>query len=120
MTKLDARSGYWQMELDAESQQFVTFITPFGRFAPTKGPFGLVTLPEIFSRKMDEVVKGLHGIAKSMDDFLVYGKTVIEHDRHLRIFLQNLEEYGVTLNLEKCEFTKEEVEFLGYVIPEKE
>ena len=41
------------MELDAESQLFVTF----GQFAPTKGPFGLATLPEIFSRKMDEVIK---------------------------------------------------------------
>ena len=30
-SKLDANSGYWQIELDPESAKLTTFITPFGR-----------------------------------------------------------------------------------------
>uniref|UniRef100_A0A7M5X5M8 Reverse transcriptase domain-containing protein n=1 Tax=Clytia hemisphaerica TaxID=252671 RepID=A0A7M5X5M8_9CNID len=68
-SKLDANSGYWQMPLSEESQLKATFTTPFGRYCPTRAPFGLTSMPEIFSKKMDEVVEGLEGVIKSMDDF---------------------------------------------------
>ena len=51
-----------------------------------------------------------------MDDFLIYGKTVQEHDERLRKFLQRLRENGVTLNREKCKFRTDTVEFLGFQI----
>ena len=41
MAKLDANSGYWQLPMEKESQLKCTFTTPFGRFCPTRGPFGL-------------------------------------------------------------------------------
>ena len=75
MSKLDANSGYWQMELDEESQHMTTFITPFGRYCPTRAPFGLTSMPEIFSKRMDKLIDNLPGVVKkSMDDFLVFGK----------------------------------------------
>ena len=39
MTKLDANSGYWQIPVDQSGRLKATFITPFGRFCPTRGPF---------------------------------------------------------------------------------
>ena len=51
-----------------------------------------------------------------MDDFLIYGKTLQEHDERLRKFLQRLKENGVTLNREKCQFRTDTVEFLGFSI----
>ena len=39
-TKLDAKSGNWQVPLDEDSQLLTTFITPFGRYCCTRGPFG--------------------------------------------------------------------------------
>ncbi len=32
LTKLNARSGYWQIKLDQESSMLTTFNTPFGSF----------------------------------------------------------------------------------------
>ncbi|XP_065672064.1 uncharacterized protein LOC136089896 [Hydra vulgaris] len=52
MAILDANSGYWQLPMDIESQLKCTFTTPFGQFCPTRGPFGLTSLPEIFSKKI--------------------------------------------------------------------
>ena len=77
--KLNDNSGYWQLPMDQDSKLKCTFTTPFGRFCPTRAPFGLTSLPEIFSKRMDQVVNKLEGVAKSMDDFLVFGSTFEEY-----------------------------------------
>ena len=119
MAKLDANSAYWQLPMDAESQLKCTFTTPFGRFCPTRGPFGLMSLPEIFSKKMDHVIEGLKGVVRSMDNFLVFGNTENEYNENLVALLSRLAEHGVTLNLEKCLFNQTEVEHLGHKISEE-
>ena len=58
MAKLDANAGYWQLPLDQDSQLKCTFTTPFGRFCPTRGPFGLTSLPEIFNKRIDSIIHG--------------------------------------------------------------
>ena len=45
---LDAESGFWQIPLEPSSQLFTTFMTPFGRFAFCRVPFGITSAPEIF------------------------------------------------------------------------
>ncbi|XP_072087191.1 uncharacterized protein [Arachis hypogaea] len=54
-----------------------------------------------------------------IDDILVYSKTVIEHEEHLRIVLQILKERKLYAKLSKCEFWKEEVKFLGHVVSKR-
>ena len=103
MSKLDANSGYWQMPLDEESQIKATFITPFGRYCPTRGPFGMSSMQEIFNKKMDSVISGLKGVVKSTDDFLVFGSTLQEHDKNLKALLQRFQNNNVTLNTEKMQ-----------------
>ena len=50
------------------------------------------------------------------DDVLVYAETQSTHDGRLWKVLKRLEENGVTLKTEKCEFSKSSVKFLGQVI----
>ena len=50
-----------------------------------------------------------------MDDILVFGKTIEEHDQHLEATLDKLQEANLTLNEEKCEFSKPLVEYLGSI-----
>ena len=116
MAKLDANSGYWQLPLDEESQLFCTFTTPFGRYCPTRGPFGLNSLPEIFTKKMDDIIQGAPGVVKSMDDFLIFGKNESEYEENLTNVLTKLVKNKVTLNMEKCSFHQTEVDFLGHHI----
>ena len=40
-SKLDAKSGYWTIQLESESQLLTTFNSPFGRFRFKRLPFGL-------------------------------------------------------------------------------
>ena len=49
------------------------------------------------------------------DNILVSGKTHEEHDQNLRAVFQRLREKGLTLNKSKCEYSKDKLEFFGYV-----
>ena len=51
-----------------------------------------------------------------MDDILVFGDTYEQHDQRLETVLKRIEDNGVTLNTEKCEFAKEKIQFLGHLI----
>jgi hypothetical protein len=114
-TKLDANSGFWQIPLDEKSRLLTTFITPQGRFAFNRLPFGITSAPEIFQRTMSKILSGMEGVVCHMDDVLVHAPTREEHDRRVRKVLSKLQEAGLTLN-DKCEFGKTEITFLGHIV----
>ncbi|VDI62351.1 Hypothetical predicted protein [Mytilus galloprovincialis] len=47
------------------------------------------------------------------DDIIIYGRSQTEHDKALDATFKRLLENGLTLNLEKCEFNKDQVVFFG-------
>ena len=51
-----------------------------------------------------------------MDDILVFGDTHEQLEQQLEAVLKRIEDNGIRLNIEKCEFTKEKIHFLGYLI----
>ena len=115
-TKLDANSGFWQIPLDESSKLLTTFITPFGRYAFNRLPFGISSAPEIYQRMMSDILKGVSNVVCHMDDLLVHGRTADECDRATRKVMQCLRDAGLTLNEEKCEFAKTSITFLGHVV----
>ena len=117
MSKLDANSGFWQIPLSPESAKLTTFITPYGRYCFHRLPFGISSAPEHFQRRMSDILTGLPGaVVCMMDDILIHGKTREEHDTHLRDVLNRLQDAGMTLNKEKCQFAQTSLKFLGHII----
>lgn len=114
-SKLDARSGFWQIPLSDESKPLTTFITPMGRFCFNRLPFGISSASEVFQRTMTEILEGTEGVICHMDDVLVHAPDQATHDRNTRVVLQKMAEAGLTLN-EKCEFSQDSITFLGHVI----
>jgi hypothetical protein len=51
-----------------------------------------------------------------IDDILVYSRCEEEHEEHLRLALQKLQEHRLYAKLSKCEFWMKQVAFLGHVI----
>ena len=84
-SKLNANSGFWQIPLAKES---TTFITPYGWFCFNKLPFGILSAPEVFQNHMDDILTGLPGVLCHVDDILVFGATLSEHDDRLRAVLE--------------------------------
>ena len=116
LSKLDANSGFWQIPLSPQSSRLTTFITPYGRYCFHRLPFGISSAPEHFQRRMSEILSGISGVVCMMDDILVHGRTQEEHDTHLQAVLQRLQGAGMTLNVEKCQFSQTSLSFLGHII----
>ncbi|CAB3981207.1 Retrovirus-related Pol poly from transposon opus [Paramuricea clavata] len=115
-SKLDCNSGFWQIPLSEESAPITTFITPWGRYNFNVLPFEITPASEHFQKQLEMVLKDCEGVCIEIDDILVHGKDTKEHDERLKKVLQKLEEANVTLNGDKCEFSKPEVHCLGHVI----
>ena len=81
MSKLDANSGFWQTPLAQDSRELTIFITPFERYCFNKLPFGILSAPEHFQKRMSTVLEGLSGVLCLMDDVLIFGK----HQNEMRI-----------------------------------
>ena len=114
-SSLDLAQGYWQVELDEESQQKSAFTTHRGLFEFTCVPFGLCNAPATFQRLMTQILADLEwGICfVYLDDILVTSKTFEEHLR--RVFDQ-LRQAGLHLKPRKCLLLREKVPYLGHVV----
>ncbi|UYV75188.1 K02A2.6-like, partial [Cordylochernes scorpioides] len=112
----DASSAFWQVPLDKESTNLCTIATPFGRFRFKRLPYGLNSASEVFQRCINNILSGLQGTACYMDDILIYGSTMEEHNRNLETVLRRLEENNVKLNAKKQQIAVEKVNFLGHII----
>ena len=88
---IDASSGFWQIKLDAESSRLVTFNSPFGRYKFLRLPFGINSAPEVFQWRMTQALDNIEGVAVIVDNILVWGTTVEEHNRRLQSTLQQRE-----------------------------
>ena len=115
-SSLDAASRHWQIPLGSKCVKLTTFITPFGRYWFNRLPFGITSSPEIFQFKMNELLEGLEGVVVYIEDILVYGSNMKEHDERLSKVLHILKENGLKLNDSKCHYRHSELKSLGQSI----
>ena len=117
-TKVDAKSGYWQLRLSKKSSMMTTFNMPFGRFCYLVLPFGISSASEIWQRAMINEFGDLEGVEVIVDDFLIWGENDEQHDTRLEKFLERLRNSGMKLNRQKSKFSVRKVEFAGHTISE--
>ena len=81
-------------------------------------PFGLTNAPASFQHFINDVRWPFLDIFASayLDDMLMFSETLKEHKKHVRKVLQALSDAGLHLAPEKCEFHKESVKYLGFII----
>ena len=79
-------------------------------------PFGLKIAGQTFQRHMDNVIRGLEFVFVYIDDILVSSTDETEHLTHLHTLFQCLRENGLVVNLAKCEFGVNEINFLAHDI----
>lgn len=113
---LDLASGYHQVEMAAEDREKTAFSTGLGHFEFNRMPFGLTGAPATFQRLMNHVLTGLQGIEcfVYLDDIVVYGGNLAEHEARLCKVLQLLRENNLKVKTEKCNFMRREIVYLGH------
>ena len=114
-SKLDAKNGYWSIELDYESSLLTAFNSPASnqRYKFNRLAFGLKVAQDIFQEQMDLITRNLHGVISIADDIIVYGSDEKEHDTHLHNLMKAAHVHGLVLNPDKCFVKESEISFFG-------
>lgn len=115
---LDLASGFHQLEMHFDDIKKTAFNVENGHYEYLRMPFGLKNAPATFQRVMDNVLKEL--INKIcfvyMDDIIVFSTSLQEHLVNLKTVFQKLRESNLKVQLDKSEFLRKEVAFLGHII----
>ncbi|KAM1370587.1 hypothetical protein ACFX2F_041029 [Malus domestica] len=117
-SKIDLRSGYYQLKIKEEDVPKTAFRTRYGHYEFRVMPFGLTNAPAAFIRLMNEVFQQYLDkfVIVFIDDILVYSKSKADHIRHLNLVLKKLREHQLYAKFNKCQFWLTEVAFLGHVV----
>ena len=119
-SKLDISMQYWTFELDEESKDLCTIVTPFGTYRHCRAPMGLQNTPGFAQAQMVKVLRGIEEQDCYIDDIgvwnndksvdLAWQKHIVSLDK----VLTRLEDHNFTVNPLKCEWGVQETDFLGY------
>ena len=119
-SKIDLVQGYNQIPVAAVDIPKTAVITPFGLFEFLKMPFGLKNAAKAFQRLMDQVCRGLEEfLFVYLDDILIASCDAKQHRRHLRLLFKRLAEHGLVINVTKCKFGVDAIDFLGHRVTEQ-
>ena len=107
---------YQQMKVHPISHKYLTVNTSKCLFTYTCIPFGISSAPAIWQRAQDSILSEILGNTCYLDDILVVGGTEEEHDRRLHQVLKKIDQVDLRLKKKKCDFKKNQVEYMGHVV----
>lgn len=115
---LDLRSGYYQIAMSEEDKEKTAFICPLGFFQFERMPQGITGAPATFQRLMEKAVGDMNllQVLVYLDDLIVFGKTLEEHEERLLKVLDRLGEVGLKLSVDKCQICLPKVKYLGHIV----
>ena len=118
-TKLDVWWGFNNVQMKDGDEWKVAFWTNQGLYEPLVMFFGLTNSLATFQTMMDGIFKDLISkgvVVVYLDNILIFTKTLDEHWKISQQVMELLQQYGLSLKPEKCEFEKTSVEYLGVVV----
>jgi hypothetical protein len=117
-TALDVRDAYYRVRMKKGEEWKTAFRTRWGLWEYQVMPFGLTNAPASFQGLINDTLKDfLDDFAVAyLDDILIFSKTYKEHVEHVKKVLQRLREKQLPIKLSKCEFHKDRIAFLGYIV----
>ena len=111
---LDARSSYWNIQLDDESKLLTTFNTPFGRYCYRQ----LRNAQDVYQGQMFKMFGDIPGIFGIVDDLVIAGwdTDVRDHDKILKLVLERARQKHARFNDEKMVVRCKSIPFFGQII----
>jgi hypothetical protein len=86
-------------------RHMMAMITPLGLLQWTRLPMELCSAPSCFQKILAQILKGCQGTVHLIDDIIICGCTLAEHDDRLRKVLIRLRKYNFMLSVEKALFS---------------
>ncbi|GJP41072.1 hypothetical protein CLOM_g710 [Closterium sp. NIES-68] len=117
-SKIDLRGGYHQIRVAAEDCHKTAFRTRYGSYEYLVMPFGLTNAPSTFQMTMNGVFRELLDkcVIIYPDDILIYSRSREQHLKDLDAVFTLLHKNRLITKGSKCDFLKQELEFLGHVV----
>ena len=117
---IDLRSGYYHIGLTWESRVKSAFVVPMGKWEFKCTPFGFSQAPACFQLLIDKVLIGCSSFAMGyLDDIIIFSRNELEHLKHLEEIFTRLEQFGLKMKREKCDFFKKHIQYLRHLITEE-
>ncbi|BHF68166.1 hypothetical protein SprV_0301119700 [Sparganum proliferum] len=104
--------------VNEKSQELLTINTHKGLFRYTRLNYGVKTAPSVFQQIMDTMLTNVPGTIAYLDDILVVSSSEEELTQRLGQVVDNLIDYGPKINMEKSEFLRKEIHYLGFIVNE--
>jgi Reverse transcriptase (RNA-dependent DNA polymerase) len=116
--KLDLKDTYHRLRIREGDEWKTAFRTRYGHFEYYVILFGLSNAPATFQAYINHALMGLVDVTYVvyLDNILIYSENPEDHTKAVREVLEQLEQYQLFANLEKCEFNTEKVKFLGFIL----
>ncbi|CAF4618796.1 unnamed protein product [Rotaria magnacalcarata] len=119
-SKLDLKSGFYQIPINNADKAKTAFVTPFGLYQFNVLPMGLKNSPPTFQKVMTDTLKSCRKFSLVyLDDIIVFSKSFDEHLYHLERVLLALQTKHLILNPPKCVFATNQIDYLGHTISQR-
>lgn len=116
-SKLDMKSGFWQIPIKEEDKHKTAFTTADGLYEWNVLAQGLKNSPPSFQRVMAEILSSCRQFSLVyIDDIVVFSRSFEEHLNHLQQLLSTLSQYNFQLNPPKCKLFHQKIDYLSHVI----
>jgi hypothetical protein len=117
-TKLELRNAYGNLRVAEGDKDKLAFICHTGQFAPLTMPFGPTGAPGFLQYFIQDILLGRIGkdVAAYLNDIMIYTQKGSDHKLAVNSVLKTLSNHQLWLKPEKCEFSRNEVEYLGLLI----
>ena len=119
LTKLDVSAAFHKIRITEGDEWKTAFRTRYGLYEYLVTPFGLTGAPATFQRYINYTLREyLDEFASAyLDDTLVYSDgSLDDHRRKVKLVLRKLQEAGLQLDVDKCEFECQTVKYLGFIV----
>ena len=115
---LDASGAYHNIEVEMDSRDATSFVSPFGSFRFARLPFGLTNAGAAYSRMVAKMLASLPPgyVLAYLDDILIYSHTLEEHLEHLEKVVELHFKAGIKLQPTKTHLFCSQVNYLGHQV----
>ena len=120
-SKVDLKYAYSQIPLHPEIRKHCNFNILGGKSTGTyqfvNGFYGLSDMPATFQKTLDKTLENIDNKFNFLDDILIITKgSILDHEHDIYKVLSRLDKENLAIKLEKCEFSKSSITWLGYKI----
>ena len=114
-TKIDLRNAYHQVKVKEGDEWKTAFRCREGLFEYQVCPQGPTNAPAMFQHFMnDNLREYLDLIAvEILDDVIIFSRSLSDHIPHVRGIMEDLWQHKLYAKVEKCEFHKDHMTFVG-------